>query len=119
MTHDTAKWRRTMQIDAGSRDGVRLNMPVLTPQGLVGREDEVGYTSSRVVLLGDPNCRVSAMVWGTKDRGVVLPGSATALDPSLVSLTFLPRHSTIKPGAFVYTSGEGGIFPDRILIGQI
>jgi rod shape-determining protein MreC len=119
LTRDPANWWRTMQIDAGSRDGVGLNMPVLTPQGLVGRVDEVGYTSSRVVLLGDPNCRVAAMVWGSKDRGVVVPGSATALDPSLVSLTFLPRHSSNKPGAFVYTSGEGGIFPDRILIGQI
>jgi rod shape-determining protein MreC len=119
LTRDPANWWRTMQIDAGSRDGVGVNMPVLTPQGLVGRVDEVGYTSSRVVLLGDPNCRVAAMVWGTKDRGIIAPGASTVLDPSLVTLTYLPRNSSNRPGAMVYTSGEGGIFPDRILIGQV
>ena len=118
-TRDPANWWRTMQIDVGSRDGVGLNMPVLTPQGLVGRIDEVGYTSSRVVLLGDPNCRVAARVWGTMDRGVIAPGATQVLDPTLVSLTYLPRRSTNRPGSFVYTSGEGGIFPDRILIGTI
>ena len=119
LTRDPANWWRTMQIDVGSRDGVGLNMPVLTPQGLVGRVDEVGYTSSRIVLLGDPNCRVAARVWGTMDRGVIAPGATAVLDPTLVSLTYLPRRSTNRPGALVYTSGEGGIFPDRILIGQI
>lgn len=119
LTRDPANWWRTMQIDVGSRDGIAVNMPVLTPQGLVGRIDEVGYMSSRVVLLGDPNCRVAARVWDTKDRGVIAPGASSVLDPTLVSLTYLPRHSTNRPGSFVYTSGEGGIFPDRILIGQI
>jgi rod shape-determining protein MreC len=119
LTRDPANWWRTLQIDAGSRDGVGMNMPVLTPQGLVGRVDEVGYTSSRVVLLGDPNCRVAARVMESGDRGVIAPGSSTALDPSVVALTFLPRHSTNKPGYRVVTSGEGGIFPWGILVGQV
>jgi rod shape-determining protein MreC len=119
LARDPANWWRSLQIDVGSRDGVAVNMPVLTPDGLVGRVDEVGYMASRVVLLGDPNCRVAAKVWETKDRGVIAPGSSTVLDPSLVSLTFLPRRSTNKPGALVVTSGEGGIFPERIVIGRI
>ena len=129
LTRDPANWWRTLTIDAGSRDGVGLNMPVLTTTGLVGRVDEVGYTSSRVVLLGDPNCRVAAMVVPEElmrrggnvngDRGVIAPSSSTVIDPTLVSLTYLPRHSTNKPGSYVLTSGTGGIFPGGILIGRV
>jgi rod shape-determining protein MreC len=119
LTHDPANWWRTLTIDAGSRDGIALNMPVLTTTGLVGRVDEVGYTSSRIVLLGDPNCRVAAMVMGTGDRGVIAPSSSSAIDPTLAALTYLPRHSTNRPGAMVVTSGAGGIFPQGILVGRI
>ncbi len=119
MARDPANWWRTVQIDAGSRDGLAVNMPVLTPDGLVGRVDEVGYTVSRVVLLGDPNCRVGAWVEETKDAGVIAPGSSSAMDMSLVELTYLSRHSSAKPGHRVVTSGAGGIFPKDILIGKI
>jgi rod shape-determining protein MreC len=119
LTHDPANWWRTLTIDAGSRDGIAPNMPVLTMTGLVGRVDEVGYTSSRIVLLGDPNCRVSAMVVGTGDRGVIAPSSSSVIDPTLAALTYLPRNSTNRPGAMVVTSGAGGIFPGGILVGRI
>jgi len=119
VSRDPANWWRTVQIDAGSRDGIAVNMTVLTPEGLVGRVDEVGYTASRVVLLGDPNCRVAATVVQSKDSGVIAPGSASVLDQSLVELTYLSRHSKAKPGEEVRTSGAGGIFPPGILIGRV
>src|SRR5262245_10807501 len=59
---DPANWWRTVQIDVGSRDGVRQDMPVMVPEGLVGRVSSVGLTRSQVVLLGDPNCKVGARV---------------------------------------------------------
>jgi len=119
LARDPANWWRTIQIDAGSRDGIGPDMPVMTTSGLVGRVNEVGFTSSRVVLLGDPNCRVAAWVEESQDRGVIAPGSATVLDQSIVELTYLSRHSKAKPGNHVITSGEGGIFPAKISIGQI
>ena len=54
---DPANWWRTVQIDLGSRDGVRENLPVLTPEGLVGRVSSVSYTHAQVVLISDPNCK--------------------------------------------------------------
>lgn len=116
---DPANWWRTLQIDAGSRDGIAVNMPILVPEGLVGRVDEVGISSSRVVLLGDPNCRVAAWVEETKDRGVIAPGSSSILDQSIVELTYLSRHSKAAAGHLVRTSGSGGIFPAGIVIGRI
>jgi rod shape-determining protein MreC len=116
---DPANWWRTVQINAGKNDGIAPDMPVLTSQGLVGRVDEVGANSSRITLLGDPNCRVAALVVETKDSGVIAPGSSTILDPSVAVLTYLSRHSKAQPGNWVRTSEKSGIFPAGILIGQV
>ena len=115
---DPANWWRTVQIDLGSRDGLRENLPVLTAEGLVGRVSAVGYTRSQVVLIGDPNCRVSALVENpAHDMGVVSAGGL--LDTSLVDLTYLSGGANLKPGQNVFTSGLGGVFPKGIPIGQV
>ena len=56
---EPANWWRTAQIDLGTRDGLRVNLPVLTTDGLVGRVSSVSLTRSQVTLLGNPNCKVS------------------------------------------------------------
>ena len=115
---DPANWWRTVEIDLGSRDGVRENLPVLTRDGLAGRVSSVGYARSQVVLVGDPVCRVSARVNNAKqDMGIVT--TAGPLDSSLVTLTYLSGDAKLESGQKVVTSGEGGIFPPGILVGQI
>jgi rod shape-determining protein MreC len=117
---DPANWWRTIQIDLGSKDGVVTNLTVRTPDGLVGRVDEVGYRTSRVLLVGDPSCRVAAEVAETGDPGVFAGGLSSILDQSIVELSYLPRYSLARPGHRVITSGlQGGIFPRGILIGQV
>jgi len=115
---EPANWWRTVQIDLGSRDGIKLNMPVLSTEGLVGRVSAVSLTQSQVVLLGDANCKVAALVQNeTRLAGVV--GPYGPIDGSLVSMTYLPPNANVKPGQNVVTSGNGGIFPKEILIGKI
>lgn len=116
---DPANWWRTVQIDLGSRDGLRENLPVLTGDGwLVGRTASVSLMRSQVVLIGDPNCKVAALVQNeSRDSGVV--GAAGPLDTSLVELGHLTRNASLKPGQPVVTSGLGGIFPAGIPIGKI
>jgi rod shape-determining protein MreC len=115
---DPANWWRSVQIDLGTRDGVRENLPVLTAEGLVGRVSSVGLTRSQVVLIGDPNCKVSALVENqAHDMGVIT--ASGPLDNSLVQLTYLAGSANLKPGQNVITSGLGGIFPKGIPLGQI
>jgi rod shape-determining protein MreC len=115
---DPANWWRTVQIDLGSRDGLRENLPVLTASGLVGRVSSVGLTRSQVVLIGDPNCRVSALVENpARDTGVISAGGV--LDTALVELTYLSGNANLKPGQNVITSGLGGVFPKGIPVGQV
>ena len=115
---DPANWRRTVQIDLGSRDGLRENLPVLTAEGLVGRVSSVGFTRSQVVLMGDPDCHVSALVENpAHDTGII--SASGPLDTALVDLTYLSGNANLKPGQNVFTSGLGGIFPKGIPIGQV
>jgi rod shape-determining protein MreC len=115
---DPANWWHTIQIDLGSRDGIQTNQPVLTADGLVGRVSAVGFVSSQVALVGDPNCHVSALVENaTHDLGVLTSGGP--IDSSLVPLSYLASSANLKPGQNVLTSGLGGIFPKGIPIGKI
>ncbi|SRR6266511_1020595 len=120
---DPANWWRSIMIDAGSRDGVRPDLTVLTAEGLVGRVSEVGFDRSRVLMVGDPNCRVAAQVLPSADKGVVAKGiiapSSSSLDRLLVDLTYVPGGSPLKPGQSVVTSGDGSVFPKGVPIGQI
>jgi rod shape-determining protein MreC len=115
---DPANWWRTIEIDLGSHDGIIDNLPVLTADGLVGRVSSVWPAHSQVVLIGDPNCKASALVENpAHDTGVI--NASGPLDNSLVELTYLSGSANLKPGQSVVTSGLGGIFPPGIPIGQI
>lgn len=115
---DAANWWFTVQIDLGSRDGITENLPVITESGLVGRVSSVSLTRSQIVLVGDPNCRVSATVEnGARDIGVII--ASDPLDNSRVNLTYLASGANLKPGQNVVTSGLGGVFPKGIPLGQI
>jgi rod shape-determining protein MreC len=118
---DPANWWRSVQIDKGRRDGVKVNLPVLSTEGLVGRVTQVGYSTSQVTLVGDPACGVSAVVQdaGVRDYGVINSGTSSVLDSSIVGLTFIDRQAAIKPGQRVLTSGLGEVFPPGILIGHV
>lgn len=119
IARDPVNWWRSIQINLGERDGMRVNLPVVTPSGLVGRVSEVAATRSIVTLLGDPNLRVGAVVAETGETGIILSGAASKLDTDMVELGFLSRHSNLKPGHTVLTSGEGGVFPKWIKIGTV
>jgi rod shape-determining protein MreC len=122
IARDPANWWRNVRINRGKRDGLRADLPVLTAEGLVGRVSEVSETHSRVVLLGDPSCPVSAIILDAQnlqvDGGVIRSG-ASVLNESMVELNFLRNPSAVKPGQLVVTSDLGGTYPTGIRIGEI
>ena len=118
IARDPANWWRQVWIDRGRRDGLRADRPVLAADGLVGRLAEVAETRSRVVLLGDPACRVPALVPEIRELGVVSSGG-NALDSSLLTLGYLSKSDQLKAGQLVVTSGLSTLFPSGIHIGHI
>jgi rod shape-determining protein MreC len=116
---DPANWWRSVLIDAGSQDGLRPNLPVVTNEGLIGRLGVVGLGQSQVLLVGDPGCLVPALIQdgNLRDYGMLAPGDS--LDPRILNLTHLSRNSALKPGQKVVTSGLGGLSPPGIAIGEV
>ena len=112
-------WWNTLLIDKGSLDGIGTDSPVITEQGLVGKTGKLAPHMAEVILLTDEMCRVSAKVEGTLEQGI-LSGERAGLDtvPNL-HLRFLSRDAPINPGANVYSSGEGGVFPANLLLGRV
>jgi len=118
LSRDPANWWRTIQIDLGARDGMRENLPVLTTDGLVGRIAEVSLTRSKVVLIGDANCKVPALVENrARDRGVIV--NSGPFDGSFVNLAYLASSADLKPGQKVVTSDLSAIYPKGIPIGVV
>lgn len=116
---DPANWWRSVQIDMGSRDGVRTNLAVLTSDGLVGRVFAVGENRSQVLLLGDPNLRVAARLESTRESGIILTISSSPQENGMVDMGYLSGNSNPQPGQIVKTSGEGGFFPEGVPIGVV
>ena len=112
-------WWHTVTIDRGEKQGVGVQLPVLSPEGLVGKVDAPSANTSTVILLTDESCQVSAKVDGTPEVGI-LSGQRglTGENPSL-KLRFLSKEAKIKPGMLVFTTGRGGLFPADILLGSI
>jgi rod shape-determining protein MreC len=114
---DASNWWKSIQIDRGINDGVRNDMPVLNADGLIGKTISVTRGEARVLLLVDPNCKVSALLQDLREPGVV-SGVESPFTPRCV-MTYVNRDAKIKPGEAVIASGLGGIFPKGILIGTV
>jgi rod shape-determining protein MreC len=131
IVRDPSNWWRSLEIDLGARDGIETNWAVLTGAGLVGRVQSVGQTRSQVVLLGDPNLRVaaivltnanariSASVMAAGETGIIVAGSSLPQEEGLIDLDYLAGNSTARPGQSVVTWGVAGVFPPDIPIGKI
>jgi rod shape-determining protein MreC len=101
-------------IDVGARDGLAEDMPVVTDRGLVGRISAVGRNSAQVLLLLDPASSVNARVQNSRATGLVRGN----IDGTLL-MERIPPSEVVNPGDLVLTSGLGGNFPEKLVIGQV
>lgn len=115
----SSTWWNSLIIDKGSMDGIGTDSPVITSVGLVGKTSTLAPRMAKVILLTDETCRVSAVVEGTKEQGILM-GERAALEvrPEL-HLRFMNRNVNINAGAGVYSTGEGGVFPADLLLGRV
>jgi rod shape-determining protein MreC len=114
-------WYATITIDKGSDQGVRVNQPVTTGSGLVGKVSDVAPDASRVTLLTDHTSGVSAQVVPDGANGVV---KATVGNPSDLILDFVQKGRPVPKGATVITSGWRSsrlesLFPRGVPIGEV
>jgi len=104
----------TLFINRGQRDRVRPNMPVITPEGVVGKIVEVFPATAQVLLINDRDSGVGALLEDTRTHGVV-KGSGDP-DPRL---DYVVNDEKVHAGEVILTSGEDRIFPKGLLIGSV
>ena len=119
IARDASTWWSTVKIDKGFEDGVEPDMPVLTEDGLVGKTTTVSKNLSTILLIADQNCKVSAMVEGSREQGIVSGGRTSSNTMPEITLNFLSKTADLKRGQKVYSSGVGGVFPSGVYIGQV
>ena len=111
---DSTNWFKTVLIDRGSLSGIRRNMPVVAPDGLVGRVVEVTPTAAKVQLITDPISAAGGLIQRTRVIGIVSGGLGAGL-----KVRYLPLMADIVIGDEVVTSGMGGVFPKGIPLGRV
>ena len=105
---------RTVTIDKGTGEGLRPDMAVIAPAGVVGRVIMPAPRASKVQLLIDRNAAAGALVERSRAQGVVQGTGADVLHMNYVS-----GVADVKVGDQVVTSGIDGIYPKGFVIGQI
>lgn len=105
---------RTVTIDKGSGQGLRSDMAVVAPAGVVGRVVVPGARASKVQLLIDRNAAAGALIERSRAQGIVVGAGDSRLRMDYVSAA-----SDVVVGDVVVTSGIDGIFPKGFVIGRV
>jgi rod shape-determining protein MreC len=105
---------RTVTIDKGTRDGLRPDMSVIAPAGVVGRIVVPSARAAKVQLLIDRNAAVGAIVERSRAQGVIVGSGDERLRMEYVSEVF-----DVVAGDLVVTSGIDGIYPKGFPIGRV
>jgi rod shape-determining protein MreC len=106
-------WNRSLLIDKGASDGVRLNMPVLSGHALAGKIVETGASAAKVLLVTDPNARIAVILQRTRQQGILF-GAGTEC-----RVKYLSVDAALKRGDVVETAGFGDFFPKGLRVGTV
>lgn len=107
-------FRQSVLLNVGARDGIRDGWATMDGLGLVGRISGVGQASSRVILLTDSASRIPVTIQPSGQRAL-LSGDNTPTP----TLEFLEKPELVRPGDRIVSSGDGGVFPAGLLVGQV
>ncbi|MBU0653123.1 MAG: rod shape-determining protein MreC [Proteobacteria bacterium] len=105
---------KTILIDKGTADGMRVGFPVLSEQGVVGRIIETAWHASQVLLLVDGNSNIDGLIQRSRAQGI-LQGAGSAG----CNLKYISRVEEVLPGDVVLSSGLAGVFPKGLLLGVV
>lgn len=105
---------RVIYIDKGTSDGVKDNMAVITPDGVVGKIAKAFHGSSQVLLISDQSWGAGGILVDSRLQGIVKGTQAGA-----VQMTYIMSDNQIKPGERIVTSGGDRIFPKGLPVGTV
>ena len=105
---------RLLYLDKGTKHGIRPDMPVITPDGVVGKVLAVSGDTAQVLMINDPSSGVGAVLVNSRLQGVV-KGTPTGG----IMLDHIMLDQSVQPGEALVTSGGDRVFPKGVPIGTV
>jgi rod shape-determining protein MreC len=118
IARDASVWFNTIMINRGSASGVALNMPVVTPGGIVGRVVAVSPVTAQVMLITDEKAAAGAIIGQLGGSGAL--GSVRGLGNSgLIEMRYVSGLQQVEAGDYILTTGQDGIYPPGLNVGEV
>ncbi len=118
IARDGSVWFNTVTISCGSSSGIALNMPVVTPGGIVGRVIAVSPWTAQVMLITDEKAAAGAIIGKLGESGAL--GSVRGLGNSgLVEMRYVSGLQKVSTGDYIMTTGQDGIYPPGLNVGEV
>ena len=111
---DSSGLFKSIIINKGENDGLRINMPVVNSKGAVGRVISVSPNYAQVLLIADQNSAVDGLVQRSRGRGMV-----KGMGSGECCFDYVIKTCDIKEGDTIVTSGLGRIFPKGLYLGKV
>jgi len=111
---DPTGWFKSVIIDKGKRAGLKVNMPVVNAEGVVGRLVSVSMDYAKVLLIIDQNSAVDCIIQSSRDNGIV-----KGLSLKICKLDYVLKTGQVVIGDMVVTSGLGRVFPKGVPVGKV
>jgi rod shape-determining protein MreC len=118
ISRDPSGWFNSVVVNRGSTSGVAVGMPVVTPDGIVGRVVAVSPITSQVMLVTDDRAAAGAVVGqlGSSNALGVVKGVGTQ---GLLEMRYVSGLETVKEGDYVVTTGQDGVYPPDLNVGTV
>lgn len=107
-------WTKTLTLNKGSGDGISVDMPLLSAEGIIGRVINVSGSSSTALLLMDPRSSIDVIVQRTRVKGIAQGDGADGL-----RLKYVTNLDDVQAGDTLVTAGISGVFPKGIMVGEV
>jgi rod shape-determining protein MreC len=118
IARDPSVWFNTITINRGSSSGVAVNMPVVTGTGIVGRVITVSPWAAQVMLVTDEKAGAGAVVGQLGESGAL--GSVRGRpDLGLIEMRYVSGLEKVEVGDYVMTTGQDGIYPPSLNVGEV